>query len=548
MSAALRKWPNWLKDCIAGLSEAALSIPEVMGYARIAGMSPISGLYTLLLPLLAFAICGSSRSLVVAADSATASILSGSLTPLAGQGSADYIRLITLTTFLTAAFLLIARLFRLGFLADFLSRTVLVGFLTGVGIQIAIMMLHEMTGLQHSSGNVLIQLWQDGAHLNAIHAPTFALSCCVAVTLFLGQKFLPRLPTAFIIVAGSIIASRAFDFPHSGISTLGDIKAGFPKLTLPSFDLPSLLTATPIAASCVFVIITQSAATIRAFSFYNNEKTDINSDIFGLFAANMSAALSGTFVVNGSPTKTAFAFHCGARSQLSQIVVAILAGLLLFCATGFLQYLPHCVLAAIVFVVGLNMLEIPKLLSILKESPGEFRLAILTLTTVVCIGVEEGIFMAIVVSLLRHVRHSYAPHTDILFFSKTGEIETTIPRNGAETEPGLLIYRFGADLFYANCTRFIEDMDRLVATAPHPVHQIVVDASAMTNIDYSASITLRELLSRLEQKNITLSFGRVSTSLRADMIRHRLVDSIGQDKLFNELHVAVATARQALSR
>jgi MFS superfamily sulfate permease-like transporter len=542
---------DWRSDGVAGLSEAALSIPEVMGYARIAGMPPVSGLYTLLLPLLAFAAFGSSRSLVVAADSATASILSGGLSAQAGPESAPYMALVTLTTFLTAIFLLIARLFRLGFLADFLSRTVLAGFLTGVGAQVGIMMLHDMTGLPQSFRNALLQLGQDvrraAIHPGALHVPMLALSAGAVVILLLGQKFLPRAPMALGVVAASIVVGRFIGLPRFGITTLGPLESGFPTLVLPRLNVDTLLTVTPIAASCMFVIIAQSAATARAFATRGGNDNDTNADILGLSAANMTAALSGTDVVNGSPTKTSFAVRCGARSQRSQVIVAILTGAALFWAMTPLQYLPRCVLSAIVFVVGLNMIDLPTLRAIRRESPGEFRLALLTAATVVAVGVEEGILMAIVVSLLRHVRHSYEPRTSVLLFSTAGFFEAVACRAGAETEPGLIIYRFGADLFYAHATRFADDIRLLLATAPHPASHIVVDASAVTDIDYSASAMLRDLLPDLKRKNITLSFGRVSSSLRADMIRHHLAEEIGADNLFDELHIAVAQARNEIA-
>ncbi|NHN89349.1 SulP family inorganic anion transporter [Acetobacter conturbans] len=545
MASAKGRTTGW-RDYIAGLSEAALSVPQVMGYARIAGVPAVMGLYTALLPPLVFAALGSSRHLVVAADSATAAILSGGLKSFAPPGSAAYIALVPVVALFTAGLLLIARLFRLGFLADFLSRTVLVGFLTGVGCQVAISMLHDMVGIPQRSENSLLQLWRDVSHFHDASLPTIALSLLVAGCIVATRHLTPRIPGALLAVVGSIAASAWFGFSHMGIATLGPVSGGLPHLGIPRFGFDEVAVVVPTALSCMFVIIAQSAATSRAFAVQYGEAVDENADILGLAGANMAAALSGAFVVNGSPTQTTLAVQFGARSQRAQVVVALVTGLILFCATGPLQYLPQCVLASIVFVIGVDMINVSGLLAIRRESPGEFRLALITTATVVAVGVEQGIFLAIVLSLLRHVRHSYEPHTSVLQPVRSGLFEATRCHSGEETEPGLIIYRFAADLFYANCTRFADDVMELVRTAPHPVSCMVIDAGAITDIDYSAAAMMRDLVTRLRDRKVELFFGRVSSDLRNDMARHRLIDLIGEDHLLDALHLAMDMARQRL--
>ncbi|AQS86258.1 MAG: SulP family inorganic anion transporter [Acetobacter aceti] len=543
-----KKKNAWWGDCIAGLSEAALSVPQVMGYARIAGVPAVMGLYTALLPPLVFAALGSSRHLVVAADSATAAVMAGGLQSVAPTGSAAYSALVPVVALFTAGLLLIARLFRLGFLADFLSRTVLVGFLTGVGCQVAISMLHDMVGISRKGGNSLLQLWGDVTHVHDASLPTIALSLLVAGCIVAARHLTPRIPGALVAVMGSILASAWFGFSRMGITTLGPVSGGFPRLGLPHFGLNELSVIVPTALSCMFVIIAQSAATSRAFAVQYNETVDENADILGLSGANMAAALSGTFVVNGSPTQTALAVRSGARSQRAQVVVALVTGLILLCATGPLQYLPQCVLASIVFVIGVDMINVSGLLAIRQESPGEFRLALITAATVVAVGVEQGIFLAIVLSLLRHVRHSYEPHTSVLQPVRSGLFEATRCHAGEETEPGLIIYRFAADLFYANCTRFADDVRVLVESAPHPVFCIVVDAGAITDIDYSAAAMLRDLVTRLRARKVELFFGRVSHDMRNDMVRHRLIGLVGEDHLLDALHLAVDMAKKRMTQ
>src|SRR2546429_4842141 len=260
-------------------------------------------------------------------------------------------------------------------------------------------------------------------------------------------------------------------------------------------------------------------------------------------AANVAAAVSGAFVVNGSPTQTAMADRAGARSQLAQLVFAGIVLLVLLAFTGPLQYLPRCVLAAIVFTIALGMIDLTGLRDIRRESPGEFALALTTAAVVVTVGVEEGIVLAIVLSLLRHVRHSYRPHTMVLAPDAAGRWMPVPAIPGAETEPGLIIYRFGADLFYANDHRFTDEVHSLVGHAPTPVRWFIVDADAITDLDYSAARSIRELLDDLARQKVGVIFGRVSPYLKSDMDRHGVTAAIGEDRIFTTLHEALAGAR-----
>jgi sulfate permease, SulP family len=303
------------------------------------------------------------------------------------------------------------------------------------------------------------------------------------------------------------------------------------------------LAVLPVAASCFVMIIAQSAATSRAFALRYRERVDENADILGLSAANAAAAVSGAFVVNGSPTQTAMADRAGARSQLAQLVFAGIVLLVLLALTGPLQYLPRCVLAAIVFTIAIGMIDATGLRDIRRESPGEFYLAVGTAAVVVTVGVEEGILLAIVLSLLRHVRHSYRPHTMVLAPDAAGRWMPVPAIPGAETEPGLIIYRFGADLFYANDHRFTDEVRSLVEHAPTPVRWFIVDADAITDLDYSAARSIRELLDDLARQKVGVIFGRVSPYLKSDMDRHGVTAAIGEARVFTTLHEAIAAVR-----
>ena len=530
------------RDALAGVTLASMNIPQVLGYTRIAGTPVVTGLYTVLLPLVAFAIFGSSRHLVVAADSATAAIFSSSLSHMAHPASEKYMALVGMVALLTAGFLLLARIFKLGFLADFLSRTVLVGFLTGVGFQVGIAMLGDMFGVAAPSHRTLVQVQELLRGLRGFNPPTLGLSALVAGCILLGHRFAPRFPVSLIAVIGTIAASAWFHFAERGIAVIGPVPGGLPSIKLPDVSWDESLALLPVAASCFVMIIAQSAATSRVFAVRHHERVDENADILGLATANAAAAASGAFVVNGSPTQTAMADSAGAHSQVAQLVFAGVVLLVLLFLTGPLQYLPRCVLASVVFTIAVGMVDVRGLRAILHESPGEFYLAVFTAVAVVAIGVEQGILMAIALSLLRHVRHSYRPHTMMLAPNATGRWAQVPATPGSETEPGLIIYRFGADLFYANDTRFADEVRALVERAPTPVHWLIIDAGAITDIDYSAAQSIRDLLDNLDQQGVQLVFARVSSYLRSDLDRHGIAAAIGETRIFTTLHEAIAAA------
>jgi MFS superfamily sulfate permease-like transporter len=290
------------------------------------------------------------------------------------------------------------------------------------------------------------------------------------------------------------------------------------------------------------MIVAQSAATARAYASRHREPLDENTDLIGLSAANAAAALSGAFVVNGSPTQTAMVESSGGRSQIAHLTTAAVVALVLLFLTGPLHYLPRCVLGAIVFTIAVELIDVRGLRDILRESPGEFQLASITAAVVVVIGVEQGILLAIVLSLFRHVRHSYRPHTAVLV-QKDGQWMPTPAVPGAISGPGLVIFQFGADLFYANAGRFAADVRGLVQEAAAPVKWLVLDAGAITAVDYSAARVVREVEQDLSRRGIALVLVHPQSSLRDDLRRHRLSDVIGADHIFDTLHEALAAIR-----
>ncbi|MGZ7117172.1 MAG: SulP family inorganic anion transporter, partial [Methanobacterium sp.] len=347
-------------EIIAGLILAAIGIPEVMGYAKIAGMPVITGLYTILIPLFVFAIFCSSRHLIVGADSATAAILISILAPIVVIGSPNYVTLVSMVALLCGLFLLLARLFKLGFIANFMSRTVLVGFLTGVGAQIAISQLSSMLGLTGGGGgeSSIIKLAYFFTHMGEINIITLSISITIIISV-LGFKLIsPKFPGALIAVIATIVASYSLDLTKFGVSIVGNVPGGLPSFTLPYLTINEFYTAITAAGACFVVIIAQSTATSRAYAFQYSENVDENKDILGLALANVTAGLTGTFVVNGSPTKTEITESSGSRTQLASIVTSFVVLIVLLFLTKPISFLPEATLGTVVFLIGLNMIDI----------------------------------------------------------------------------------------------------------------------------------------------------------------------------------------------
>ncbi|HUZ94449.1 MAG TPA: SulP family inorganic anion transporter [Edaphobacter sp.] len=535
-----------VRGALAGIVLAAMDIPQVLGYAKIAGMPVVTGLYTLLLPLVAFAAFGSSRYLVVAADSATAAVFAGGVSSMNPSAQVEHIALAGVVALLTAAILLLARLLRLGFIADFLSRTVLVGFLAGVGLQVGISVLSEMLGVPVNSRRTVVQLWEVLHGLPRAHLPTLAVSATVLGFVLLLRRIAPRFPGALVAVIAAITASFALDFAGHGIATIGPVAGGLPHLRLSDLlilrgmswgELELLLT---VSISCAVIILTQSAATSRIYAAKHYEQVSENIDLLGLSAANAVSALSGGFVVNGSPTQTAMMELAGGQSQLSQVTTAVVVGIVLLFLTGPLQYLPSCVLGVLVFLVALHLIDLKALREIQGESPQEYALAVMTAAVVLLLGVEQGIVLAMVLSLLRVVRHSYHPHSGVLVANGTGSWNLVPVAPNVATEPGLVLYRFGAELFYANAGRFLEEVSCVLQPMPSAVRWVVVDAEAMTHVDYTASRVVMQLKSDLTRAGIDLAFARMPWDLRSDFDRHHLTEAIGPARIFNRLHDAIS--------
>ena len=482
-------------EIIAGLILAAVGIPEVMGYAKIAGMPVITGLYTILFPIAIFAIFCSSRHLIIGADSATAAILSSTLISVAVIGSPEYVALASTVALLCAALLILARIFRLGFIANFMSRTVLVGFLTGVGVQVAISQLSDMLGLPVRVGglNTIPQLINVFTYIPNISIVTTMVSLVVIVIITVFRHVSPKIPGALIAVIGTVVTSFLFNFSVIGIPILGNIPSGLPSIGIPSITTGNLQLLIIAAFTCFVIIIAQSAATSRAYAFRYSEKLKENKDILGLSIANGVAGLTGTFVVNGSPTKTAIADNAGSRSQIASFVTAAVVLMVLLFFTKSISFIPKATLASIVFLIGINMIDINSLKDIHSKVGAEFFLAIITAATVVVMGVLWGILLSIFLSVSLHLSHSYRPTNSILVQDKSGQWVFKSIKIGESTEEGLIIYRFNRDLYFANSDQLHHEVLKLVDNADTPLKLFVLNTAGFSAIDYTSAEMLKDL-------------------------------------------------------
>ncbi|MDP1878112.1 MAG: SulP family inorganic anion transporter [Actinomycetota bacterium] len=536
---------SWLTgDVLAGATLAAVAIPETMGYTSIAQTPIVTGLYTIIFPTILFVILGSSRLLVVGADSATAALLAAGLGAAAisgvTPGSREWLAYMSVIALICGLFLVLARVFRLGFLGDFLSASVLVGFLTGVGVQVLSGQIPDMLGVPKGTGTWFQQQWDMLTSLGQVHWPTFAFAAGTLAIILGFKKFLPRIPGAIIAVVLSIVVSSLIDASADGVAIVGAVQGGFPPLGLPEgitlTDVTdNMATLLSIGFACFVLIVAQSAATSRSFAMKHGESVDINRDIVGLSGANFAAGLTGTFVVNGSPTKTQILDGQKGRTQLANLTMSLITLLVVLFFTGLLANMPKAVLGAIVFLIGVDLIDIAGLRLIRRMRRAEFVIAAITAVVVCAVGVEQGIILAIVVSILNIIRRQYSPKDFVVGFTTGDEPTYQAATPGQQSKPGLIIFRFDAELFYANSNRYVDDVQRLIEAAPDPVEWLVMDASSLDDVDYSAGKALDGLLDYLAARKVTPVLARVDASLASTLGTYGILGRIGTDHVYGNL-------------
>lgn len=529
-------------DIIAALVVTAIAIPESLGFAVIVGLPPVTGLYTALLAPVVFGLLASTRRLVIGADSATAALIASGALLAAQAGTAGYTNAVAVIGLLVAAILLLMAVFRMGFLSDLISRPVLVGFLAGVGVQLMVTKFPEMLGMTASGS-----LWQHVVtivrNLGSINGMTVTVSVLVVGVVLILRK--TRLPGELIglILAG--LFAIAFKVGEHGVQLVGELPQGLPPLTVPSLALSDIVLLFPAALSIAVVILAQSSAVIRSMAGEHDDKVRLNQDLFALGFANLASVLTRGFSVNGSPPRSLAADMAGGRTQLVNILMGCMIGILLLFGSGLFSTLPTAALAAIVFMIGLRLIRVTELRYIWHTHRTEFFVAMIALGGTAVFGVREGVIIAVIVSLMERLSRQYRPKDEILL--RDGELSNWAKeridqhhRHNAHP-PGLLVYSFDGSLFFENINYFASRLRRAIDAAKEPVHYVVVDAGAIDNIDYTAVETMKQLYRQLSADDIKLGFAHVSPNLAAQFDDFGVIDLVGKDNIFSTLNAAIKT-------
>jgi hypothetical protein len=490
-------------EIIAGLTLAAIGIPEVIGYSTIAGMPELTGIMTMIIPIVLYAIFGASRHLVVGADSATAALLAAGLTPIAIPESSHYVALAGLVAVMTAGWLLLARVLKLGFVASFLSSTLLVGFLTGVGVSVAVSQLPKMLGLDvHAEGsiNTLIAVL---SHIRQIALVPLVVSVVCVLAMVLTKRF-HSLPTPLLLLGSSMVLCANWTVVATHLSLVRMAEGHLLQLGWPHVHLSEWSRLVSLSLSLALVVLAQSAATGRSFARKYGENYNANRDLTALALANIGAALSGAYVVNGSPTKTEIVDEAGSRTQWAALVTAGVGIFSLFLLRKPLAHLPEAVLSAVVFTIGLSLMRFSALREIRQRRRDEWVVALATAVAVVAFGVEIGIVIAMAIALINHVRRGYDPRNYLMHKDEDGAWIAGSVAERVQIEPGVFLYRFQASLYYANVEKFSREILELAQLST--TLGIIVDASAIADVDYSAGQEVLVVARRLADLGIELVF------------------------------------------
>ncbi|NCU37894.1 SulP family inorganic anion transporter [Candidatus Saccharibacteria bacterium] len=529
-------------DIIAALVVTSIAIPESLAFAVIVGLPPVTGLYSALFAPIVFGLLASTRRLVIGADSATAALIASGALLIAQAGTVGYTSAIAILGLLTAAILMFMALFRLGFLADLISRPVLVGFLAGVGVQLIITKLPEMLGLT-ATGSLWQHLVSVMYNVGSFNGMTLTVSVLVVGVIILTRK--TRIPGELLGIVMAGLFAIVFRASEYGVALVGELPSGFPPLSYPVVSLGDVAVLFPAALAIAVVILAQSSAVIRSIAGEHDDKVKLNQDLFALGVANAISALTRGFSVNGSPPRSIAADLAGGRSQMVNILMGLFIGLLLLFGTGVFMYLPSAALAAVVFMIGFRLIRVQEFRVIWKSHRTEFFVAMVALIGTAVFGVQQGVLLAVIISLMERLSRQYRPKDEILL--RDGMLsdwakERVDQHHRHDSHPaGLLVYSFDGSLFFENITYFTTRVRRAIDMAKKPVHYVVVDAGAIDSIDYTAVEVLKQLYRQLSVDGIKLGFAHVSPNLYTQFDEYGVIDLVGSDNIFSTLNAAIKT-------
>ncbi len=538
------------RDLIAGLSVAAVSLPVSIAYAQLAGFSPVVGLYSTILPMIVYAFFGSSRQLIVGPDAATCAMITATLTPLvaAGGNPAYYHALAVSLTLFTGIFCILAGRFRLGFLADLLSRSILLGLLNGVAITIIVGQLGKVFGISVAGKDVIGQLISFFKQAQGPHWPTLLLSLGLFLLYAVLTRFWRKGPSALIVAAAAIGVSFALGLAGKGVAVVGDIPSALPHLRWPALPHEAWGTLLPSAAALAFISFSSATLTARSFAAKNGYDIDGNREFIALGAADIASALSQGFAVSGADSRTAVNDAAGGKTRMVQIFAALAILLALLALTTPLAYLPTAALGVILIVSALGLTDFKIFAKLYEVSRSEFRIALVTLLAVVFIGVMPGILVAVLLALTRFLMRTARP-TDyrLGLIESQGDFYELEHYPEAKEVPGLLFYRFEASLIFINASYFKQRLTELIETSKIPVRWVVIDGRSMNNIDLTGALMLNDLSKALAARGVIVALTGRTEQIMKWMRMHHVDSESLPVRLFQNRRLALEAYRNVMA-
>ena len=533
---------GWLRgDVVAGLTVAAYLIPQCMAYGELAGVEPVAGLWAILPPMIIYTLLGSSPQLSVGPESTTAVMTAAALAPLAAPDGSDYGSLAALSAIMVGLICLIGYIAHLGFLADLLSKPILIGYMAGVAVIMMAGQLGRISGMEIEAKTVLGEIQQFFLHLDQIHPPTMILSVFVLTFLLLIQSRFPHAPAPLIAVLLATTAVSLFNLHHQGVAVVGEIPAGLPHLRVPKLAGEDILPLMAAGLGIAIVGYSDNVLTARAFANRNGYKIDANQELLALGAANLGTGLMQGFPVSSSGSRTVIGDSLGSKTQLFSLVAfGVVVSVLLF-LRPVLALFPKAALGAIVIFAALKLIEVGEFLRLRRFRRTEFALAIITTIAVLATDILVGVAVAVGLSVIDLFARVARPHD---------AVQGKVPQlpglhdiedwEGATTIPGLVIYRYDAPLCFANADNFKRRALEAIAAEATPVEWFVLNTEAIIEIDITAADILEELRQELAAKGIILAMARVKQDLYAQLRRAEIFPHIEAEHIYPTLHTAIA--------
>jgi high affinity sulfate transporter 1 len=545
LSSYRREW--LVRDIVAGVVLTTLLVPQGMAYAELAGLPPITGLYTSILCLLGYAVFGPSRILVLGPDSSLGPMIAATILPLiAADGDEKRaIALASLLALMVAAIMILAAVAKLGFIADLISKPTMIGYMNGLALTILVGQLPKLFGFKVSADGLIGELigFVEGLAKGEAVAAAAAVGIAGIAVILVLQRWLPKVPAVLVMVVLSIAATSVFGLSGHGVSLVGALPKGFPPLTIPDVRVSDLAPLFAGALGIAVVSLADTISTASAFAARTGQEIHGNQEMIGIGVANLGAGLFQGFPVSTSGSRTAVAERSGAKTQLTGVIGAALIILMIVLLPGLFRNLPQPALAAVVITASLSLADIPGTVRLWRQRKDEFLLSVTAFLGVALLGVLAGIAIAVALSVFNVFRRAWWPYnTELGQVEGLGGYHDVRSYPDAGRLPGLVIYRFDAPLFFANAKNFREEVRRMAKASPPP-RWIVIAAEPVTDIDTTASDVLEELDEDLNNRGISLVFAELKDPVRRKIERYGLTRTIDPRHFFPTVEAAVAAFR-----